>query len=153
MALMHTQAIAVSRDINYVELTTLCVFECLYVYVSTEITDTNYLTKAKISIQFAFLWRGTAGRVLIRRQISPLGLDHALRHANARSASDFAPKSSTWQSTLLLSSATHQAVKITCSCDGFVVIYGSRWSLILDGSDRMFFIALLGFVMVPYDLN
>lgn len=50
MALMHTQAIAVSRDINYVELTTLCVFECLYVYVSTEITDTNYLTKAKISI-------------------------------------------------------------------------------------------------------
>lgn len=50
MALMHTQAIAVSRDINYVELTTLCVYECLYVYVSTEITDTNYLTKAKISI-------------------------------------------------------------------------------------------------------
>lgn len=29
-------------------------------------------------------------------------------------------------SPLLLSSATHQAVKITCSCDGFVVIYGSR---------------------------
>lgn len=72
MALMHTQALAVLRDINYAELTKLCVYECLYGNVSTEITDTNYLTKAKISILFAFfLSRGTAGRVLIRRQISP----------------------------------------------------------------------------------
>lgn len=73
MALKHTQALAVLRDINYAELKKLCVYECLYGNVSTEITDTNYLTKAKISILFAFFFlsRGTAGRVLIRRQISP----------------------------------------------------------------------------------